>query len=383
MEVIIYIIPFITALFLLIVFNKKMVWWEYLVLILPSLLFTLIAQIIMVSVNSTDTEYLGGYVNRITYYEPWDELVTVTHTREVACGTDSNGNTIYKTEVYYTTEREYHSEEYTYVDNESNWEHSLSKKDYETIKKRMGNKTVFRDMHRDYHRIDGDAYDIYWDKSVEHLYDITTSHTYKNKIKASQSHTIFKYSDITKEDAKELGLYEYPDINLMNQNPIIGRVASDKDIQRIKYINATYGKTYQFRVYMLFYEGKDIEISEQQKAYWQNGNKNEFVVCLGTQRDSVVWCNPFSWCDEPKLEVLTRDYFIQNPNVDIDAYGKWLQTQIPTKWKRKEFADFDYIHIGLSKEQYIALIVIMILLNIGISVVLVMNDIQNENDYEK
>ena len=105
MQIIIYIIPFITPLFLLIVFNKKMVWWEYLVLRLPSLFFTLIAQIIRVSVNSTDTEYLGGYVNRITYYEPWDELVTVTHTREVACGTDSNGNTIYKTEVYHIIER--------------------------------------------------------------------------------------------------------------------------------------------------------------------------------------------------------------------------------------------------------------------------------------
>ena len=374
MEVIIYIIPFITALFLLIVFNRKMVWWEYLVLILPSLLFTLITQLIMVSVNSSDTEYLGGYVNRITYYEPWDEMVRVRHTR-----TDDDGDT----EVYYTWEREYHSERYTYVDNESNWEHYLSKKEYEIIKKRMGDKAVFRDMHRDYHRIDGDAYDIYWDKTVEHLYDITTPHSYTNKIKASQSHTIFKYSDISEEDAKELGLYEYPDINLMNQNPIIGRYASDRDKQRIKYINATYGKTHQFRVYMLFYEGKDIEISEQQKAYWQNGNKNEFVVCLGTQRDSVVWCNPFSWCDEPKLEALTRDYFIQNPKVDIDAYGKWLQTQIPTKWKRKEFSDFEYIHIGLSKGQYIALIIIMILLNIGISVFLVMNDIQNENGYEK
>lgn len=374
MEVIIYIIPFITALFLLIVFNRKMVWWEYLVLILPSLLFTLITQLIMVSVNSSDTEYLGGYVNRITYYEPWDEMVRVRHTR-----TDSDG----EEEVYYTWEREYHSERYTYVDNESKWEHHLSKKEYETIKKRMGDKAVFRDMHRNYHRIDGDAYDIYWDKTVEHLYDITTPHSYTNKIKASQSHTIFKYSDISEEDAKELGLHEYPDIHLMNQNPIIGRYASDKDKQRIKYINATYGKTHQFRVYMLFYEGKDIEISEQQKAYWQNGNKNEFVVCLGTQRDSVVWCNPFSWCDEPKLEALTRDYFIQNPKVDIDAYGKWLQNQIPTKWKRKEFSDFEYIHIGLSKGQYIALIIIMILLNIGISVFLVMNDIKNENDYEK
>ena len=372
MEIIIYIIPFITAMFLLIVFNKKMVWWEYAALILPSLLFVLLTRVIMVSTNSNDTEYLGGYVNRITYYEPWDEMVKVRHTR-----TNSDG----ETEVYYTWEREYHSERYTYVDNESKWEHHLSKKEYETIKKRMGNKTVFRDMHRDYHRIDGDAYDIFWDGKVETLYDITTPHSYTNKIKASQSHTIFKMGDISPEEAKQIGLYEYPEIQSMNQNPIIGRNVSDKDKQRIKYINATYGRKYQFRTYILIYENKDITISEIQKAYWQNGNKNEFVLCLGVQRDSVVWANAFSWCDEPRLEVKARDYFIQNPKLDISKYGEWLQTQIPTQWDRKEFEDFAYIRVGLSQGQYIALIIIMIVLNIGISIFLVKNEFNNENNY--
>ena len=372
MEIIIYIIPFITAMFLLIVFNKKMVWWEYAALILPSLLFVLLTRVIMVSTNSNDTEYLGGYVNRITYYEPWDEMVHVRHTR-----TNSDG----ETEVYYTWEREYHSERYTYVDNESNWEHHLSKKEYETIKKRMGNKTVFRDMHRDYHRIDGDAYDIFWDGKVETLYDITTPHSYTNKIKASQSHTIFKMGDISPEEAKQIGLYEYPEIHTMNQNPIIGRNVSDKDKQRIKYINATYGRKYQFRTYILIYENKDITISEIQKAYWQNGNKNEFVLCIGVQRDSVVWANAFSWCDEPRLEVKARDYFIQNPKLDINQYGEWLQTQIPTQWDRKEFEDFAYIRVGLSQGQYIALIIMMIVLNIGISIFLVKNEFNNENNY--
>ena len=224
--------------FLLIVFNKKMVWWEYAVLIIPSLLFAIITQYIIVSVNSNDTEYLGGYITKITYYGPWDEMVNVRHTI-----TNSDG----EEEVYYTLEREYHSEEFTYVDNESKWEHHLSKKEYEAIKKRMGNKSVFRDMRRNYHRIDGDAYDIFWDGKVETMYDITTPHGYKNKIKAAQSHTIFKMGDISKEKAKELGVYEYPEINAMSQNPIIGGVRSDKEVQRIKYINATYGKRYQFR----------------------------------------------------------------------------------------------------------------------------------------
>ena len=378
MEILIYSIPFITALFLLIVFNKKMVWWEYVVLILPSILFALLMQIIMVSVNAQDTEYLGSYVTKITYYEPWDEMVRVSHTRRVPCGRDSNGNTIYRTETYYTWERKYHSEKYTYMDNESGWEHHLSKNQYETIKKRLGDNSVFRDMHRNYHRIDGDAYDIFWDKTIEKLYDITTTHSYKNKIKSSHSHTIFKHINISKEEADSIGLYEYPPIKIMNQNPIIGKNLPDKDIQRIKYINAIYGKTKQFRTYILIYENKDIEISELQKSYWQNGNKNEFIVCLGVIRDSVVWSNAFSWCDEPKLEVLTRDYFINNPKLNIDEYGRWLQTQMP-KWERKEFEDFDYISIDLSRGQYITLIIIMVIINIIVAILLIKNDITNEN----
>ena len=175
-----------------------------------------------------------------------------------------------------------------------------------------------------------------------------------------------------------MGLYDYPNIDVMNQNPIIGRKVKDKDVQRIKYINALYGKAHQFRTYILIFENKDLEISEYQKAYWQNGNKNEFVVCLGVQADSVIWCNPFSWCDEPRLEVLTREYFISNPKLDLDAYGRYLQNKIPINWVRKEFKDFDYISVELSKTQYIILIILTILINIGISIFLIINDIKND-----
>lgn len=379
MEIVIYSIPFITALFLLFVFNKKIVWWEYIVLIIPSLLFSLITQLIMVSINSTDTEYWGGYVTKITYYEEWDEMVLVTKTRRVPCGVDSKGHTRYRTETYTVRERRYHPERWVYVKNESNIERTISEETYNAIKNRFAKKPIFRDMHRDYHRIDGDAYDVHWDGSVEHLYETTTAHRYKNKVKAKESHTIFKMSEISDEEANKLGLYNYPKINHLTQTPIIGKTVSDKEMQRIKYINATYGKQDQFRCYILLFENKGIEISEQQKALWQNGNKNEFVVCIGIEGDSVVWSNPFSWCDEPRLEVLTRDYFIQNPKLNLDDYGKWLQTQIPTKWERKSFEDFNYISVDLGKGQYIALIIMTILLNIGVSIYLVMNDIKNEN----
>ena len=377
MEVIIYTIPFITALFLLLFFNKKMVWWEYVVLIIPSILVILITHLIMIHVNSMDIEYLGSYVTRITYYEEWDEMVWRTKTRRVPCGVDSNGNTKYRTETYHVREREYHPEKWVYVNNESETERKIDKNTYNTIKKRLSSPAIFRDMKRKYHRIDGDAYDTYWNKSIETIYDITTSNEYVNKVRSKESYTIFKMENIDEKTAKEYGLYDYPDIKMLYQTPIIGGKVTDKDIQRIRYINAIYGKKYQFRMYILIYENKDISISELQKAYWQNGNKNEFVVCLGVKDNKVVWSNSFSWCDEPKLEVLTRDYFIQNPVLDINAYGKWIQTYIPNNWKRKEFKDFDYINIGISKGQYIGLLIFMTILSIAIAIILVLNNIKN------
>ena len=57
-------------------------------------------------------------------------------------------------------------------------------------------------------------------------------------------------------------MYEY-DINLMNQNPIIGRYASIR-INNALNISMPLWKrkhTSLGKSYMLFYEGKDIEIS--------------------------------------------------------------------------------------------------------------------------
>ena len=82
MNIIVYIIPFVTAIILFLFFRKRVVWWEYIVLIIPSILFTVLVKWIMVETNSSDIEYLGTYVNQITYYEPWNELVEVRHEEE-------------------------------------------------------------------------------------------------------------------------------------------------------------------------------------------------------------------------------------------------------------------------------------------------------------
>ena len=262
----------------------------------------------MVSYNASDTEYLGGYVTKIVYYEEWDEMVLRTKTRQVP---DGKGGT--RTQTYTVLEREFHPERWVYINNEDNFEHNISKELYNKIKFRLNSPVVFKDMKRNYHRIDGDAYVTMYDGSIGHLYDITRAHKYKNKIQASQSNTIFKMLDIDKEMADSLGLYEYPEITDLAQNPILGRNVSKEELQIFRYINAMKGKKNEFRTYVLFFNYDEFDKSELQKSYWQNGNKNEFIVCLGMKGDSVAWTNSFSWCDMPKLEIKTRSYFINNP----------------------------------------------------------------------
>lgn len=331
----------------------------------------------MVSANMSDTEYLGSYVTQITHYDPWDEMVQVEHTIQVPCGTDSNGNTIYTTEVYYTWEREYHSDKWSFITNDFKYEQFCSKEEYEKFKQRLNTHEVFRDMKRDYYKIDGDAHDIFWDGTPNHIYDITREHNYNNRVKAVQSNTIFKYGEISKNKAKELELFDYPANKDGHQSPILGRTVTDAEEQYIRYLNGTLGKEKEFRMYVLFFDNKDLEISEMQKAYWQGGNKNEFVVCLGTQKDSVVWCNAFSWCDKPKLEVATRQYFIENPKVNLVEYGKFIKPKINSDWERKEFNDFKYIKVGLTKGEYTWLLFIMLAINIGISLYIIGNDFEN------
>ena len=374
MEYILFAIPFITAIILLLFFHKNVVWWEYILLIVPPILLTLVFKCIMVEVNTMDTEYYGGYVTRVTHYDDWDEtrMVPVTTVHRVGKTT--------VTQTHYVPKRFYYPDKYTYVSNLDDSEIEISEALYERMKNRLSGEEIFRDMHRDYRSIDGDAHDVFYDSTIVHLYDITIPHTYRNKVAASQSYNIYKLKKVTDEEVLNYGLFEYPTIdNTLSQNPILGDTLDTESVNAIKRINALYGKEYQFRIFVCIFKDKPFEVSEMQRAYWQNGNKNEIVVCLGTENDSTVaWVNAFSWSDEPNLEVMTRAYFAANPKLDLVEYADLLAKDIPTKWIRKEFEDFNYLSVEVSKGEYIVLFIIMILFEIGLSIFVVKNEIDNK-----
>lgn len=382
MEIIVCLIPFLVVFFLLFFFKKEVVWWEYVVLLVPSLLIFLVTRLIMVSVNQTDEEYLGGYITKIRHYDEWDEWVERTCSKEVAAGTDSDGNTIYETVYYDCSYRDYHPERWAYFDNNGEEHWLYYKEDFDKIRKQFGTPMVFVDMHRDYYRIDGDAQDYHWNGTKNTIYTVTHSHSYKNKIQCSRS--TFNFTKIEEEEADTLGLYNYPKIEDYDQNPVLTTINLPKnDIDAIRYINGYYGKKYQFRVYVLLFQNKDIEISELQRSYWVGGNKNELVTCIGLDDSlNVKWCNAFSWCDAPTMEVKSESFFMENTKLDLKKYSDMIETCLTNgDWVRKEFEDFDYINVDLTPIQEIVMLILIAIYNIGMSIFVVRNKFKNVEDF--
>ena len=158
-----YILPFIAALLIIIILRKKtMVWWELGLMIGGSLLITTCTSSLIKLGNDWDTEYLGGYMTKVSHYDDWDEWIERTCTREVPCGTDEDGNTIYETETYDCSYRDYHPEEWTYTDNHGREEYFYTKEDFLKALRELGYpKMVFVDMDRDYYTKDGDKQDYF------------------------------------------------------------------------------------------------------------------------------------------------------------------------------------------------------------------------------
>lgn len=377
MKFLIFSVPFLTALFLLLKFRRETVWWEYILLIVPSMLISIFIEFCMVQYEVTSTEYLGAYATKITHYDDWDEWVHKICTRKIRVGTNSDGSTKYRTETYDCSYRKYHADEWFITDN-SDKHLYINQSEFNRIRDMWKTPSIFQDMNRRYYTKDGDAQYHLWDNNKETTRTITYSHSYDNKVKVSKS--VFNFENIDKKEADRLGLFNYPELNNYDQNPILGyKRVNLKDVNSIKYVNGMLGKSKQFRTFLLCFYNKDVSISMKQQSYWVGGNKNEFVICVGLDSltNKIQWVNAFSWMDEPKLEVNIEQYLREKEYLDIPELSDTLMKRVPNEWKRKEFEDFNYLNIELSRTQYIWILVLTLLYNIGISIYVICNEYKN------
>lgn len=379
MAILCFTIPFVTCLILFIWFRQVTLWWEYLVTIIPSILLTVILYFSLKYYGMTDTEYLGYYVTKVCYYEPWNEYIHQTCTREVYDGTDDDGNAIYHTETYDCSYVDYHPAEWTMVNN-ANYETYISEAYYHKIKNKFGTPLQFVDMHRHYYTIDGDKYECYFNGDRNRMWTLTESHLYKNKILKSRS--IFNFSEVSKEDREDYRLFDYPEFDYINdQCPVMSETSVPKYvIDSFKYVNACYGSRYQFRTYVMIWKNAPIQTSTLQQDYFVGGNKNELCICISVNNDNEIqWVNTFSWEDCPNMAVGINHLYQSGEKLDLMKLNRYLLRTIPSKWHRKAFADFDYINVLLTTTQWIVILILTLLYNIIISLIVIFNDYTEDN----
>lgn len=348
------VIPVIAILVLLFFYRKNTTWWEYLMLFGVAVLIIAAMKVIGEKSQSNDTEYWGDLIKKAKYYEAYSIWDDETCTRSVACGKDDKGNTKYCDEKYDCSHLDSHPAHWE-ITTILGWEMSISKEFYEYLVKKFGVNVQFKDMNRrsecglgDYVVKDGNMYFVEWDGNSAKSEAVVKTHTYENKVQCSRS--IFNYRDIDEDEAKKAGLYSYPKISDHRAPNILGGQGCaanlDSAEQRLGYLNGNLGPKKQLRVQVLIFKDKPLSIAKLQEAYWKNGNKNEFVVTIGLDKQNkATWCYVFSWTEIAELKISTRDYVMSQEKFNPLALADYLSKELEAKWVRKQFKDFSYLTV--------------------------------------
>jgi len=347
-------IPVLTAAILYAWFQYRTTWWELLVPVGASLIVCLIMKYSVETYQTNDTEYWTGWVQKAEYYEAWTETWT-----EIV--TDSDGNSHIETHV------DYHPPTWNIVDS-NGISVSISSAEFKHFVAIFGNKTEVGLFHGNQSSWgDGDMYYSNWNRKPETFTVATTLHTYENRIQASDN--VLNYPDV--EDTK--GLFEYPVGRYDNIPSILG--ASDYSANKnLSVINAKIGKRKQVRIWFLVFRNQPIAKAIDQEALWKGGNKNEFVVCIGTnsQKD-IDWAYVFSWSEVEQLKAQVKMHVLSQETLDLNQLATYVGDEVSKQFRRKQFADFSYIAVDPPIWAVLVTFLITILVNGGLSYWLVKN----------
>lgn len=285
----------------------------------------------------TVPEMLHYNIVMMSYYEPWDEYIHKTCS-ETTC-TGSGENRSCTTTTY----------DCSYVDNHpATWEGvtnvgstiNISEGEYLSAVSAWKNKK-FRDMHRDYHSYDGDAYDTYLPISEMNplstkLFGFSRKSQYQNKIVFNPS--VFHYKTVSPEEKKIYELYDWSETSYMGGTGIAKMYLDNA--------NYLYGADRQISLRMMIYKNKPIEAGFLQECLWNGGNKNEFNVAIGINpenNNSIDWVKVISWTTNERLKIDVRDSILSLKTFDGPAIAKYLAFNVPNQFVRREFKEFDYL----------------------------------------
>jgi hypothetical protein len=321
--------------------NKK----RLLIFFFSSLAFSAIISVILWNCGTAkiwDKEVWNYKIVNVRHEERWTE--EETRTRQVACGTDKDGNTEYRTETYHVTET---YGPYWKATDEYGNEHGIGESVYQNWKKiwadekktgeHKGSSAGFDTA------ITGGIFECDWTKDFDRIFPWSDIHTYKNKVRYSDS--VLKYKEPTKELVKK---YPRP-ADLSNTSPVLsyGKTFPVQDIELLHRTNAELGPRYRAHPILVAF-GADTkrDVVDDVLSAWRGPNKNELVTFAAFKGDEIVWCEVHSWMDNTTIHATLRDELISG-KFTAKRYSDLLLKYVPKQWRKKDFRDFDYIRVEI------------------------------------
>jgi hypothetical protein len=385
-------IPIIGAAILLKFFTKRLTWWEVCIPLFTCLIFILGFKAIVEKTQVSDTEYWGSLIVKATYYEAYTTWEDQTCTRTVSDGVDSNGNAQSHTETY----------DCSYCDeNGPRWEITnslgetwdISQEYYEGLRKKWSASPQFIELNRDIEYdgdcgLDGDAYEIKWNQLPLTAESTTTEHTYENRIQAA--HTAFDYPDITETDKKQYKLFDYTEVENLHQETVLGldsiKWVTTNEKNRIKqwakFLNGKLGVKKHARIFFLFFSDTQPLTASMQEAYWDGGNDNELVICIGLSKSNrnIQWVKPFTWSPTRKIIPDVREDIMNIKVFDIDKIANSVWANVDKEYKRKDFEEFSYVSVDTPTWAKWVTFIVTLLITSFICYWAIDNDIDSECD---
>jgi hypothetical protein len=231
----------------------------------------------------------------------------------------------------------------------------------------------FEDLSRHYYRDDGDAYNSEYPGKFDILVPICNTHRYQNKVQVSKS--VFNFQKVDSSTIVNYHLFEYPEIENRSLDPILGYVNSFAS-KKLQQYNAFYGNSKQLHMMILIFNNQPYQAGVMQEAYWKGGNKNYFILCIGTSGKKITWTKVISWTNIEELKVKTTRMIKEMDTLNIDNIVEYMGKTIPKSFVRKQFKDFDYLTIEPTGTAIIITIIVIIAFSIGLSIFVVKNDIE-------
>lgn len=291
------------------------------------------------NIQVNDVEVWSGKIIEVNHTEEWDEWIPPR--TETYVTSDGKGGTTTETRII-----------------AGYWQHHSASNEIKTT----DNGWIYVSNTPDGKRMNDDF--VNSNKELAKYFPIgnatASTHIYENKLKASYS-SIYKRKRV---DFKKYNLPQYP--NKLNSKMSIDRIIGDipnkeENLNLLDKWNTNLNDTnnknnknnikgYK-QVNLIFVNLGDVteDYGFLLQDYWENGKKNDFIICFGAKGNEIKWCNVFSWSEIERLKIDIKDYMLDKKYIDnFDGIMNDVGNLIEQKFQRKAFADFDYIHINVS-----------------------------------